>query len=149
MNVGFTGTQRGMTREQQAKVAKLLVEFLEREGDRFHHGDCIGADFEAAGYADALGYVMIAHPASDVAEKKLGRYQPIGFLCLQSERWAPRPALARNRTIVANCDVLIAAPFEENEQLRSGTWSTVRYANKVGRRVELVDRHGVVRKEWH
>jgi hypothetical protein len=38
--------------------------------------------------------------------------------------------LARNTCIVLNCEHLIAAPKEDSEVLRSGTWSTIRRARK-------------------
>lgn len=149
MNVGFTGTQKGMTDEQLRTVGKLLLELRESENDRFHHGDCVGADVQAARVADDLGYAVVAHPAAGVFERKRGNYEPVGFnYRLAEQRFAKHP-LERNKDIVASCDVLIAAPFEQDEQLRSGTWMTVRYANKVGRRVELVDRDGNIREEWH
>jgi hypothetical protein len=44
----------------------------------------------------------------------------------------PRPYLVRNRHIVDASSVLIATP-KGDEELRSGTWSTVRYARKIRR----------------
>ena len=44
--------------------------------------------------------------------------------------------------------VLIAAPAEqEGERLRSGTWATVRYARRLGRRVVLVCPDGSLRED--
>ena len=48
------------------------------------------------------------------------------------------PYLKRNKAIVKETDALIAAPGEMDEQHRSGTWSTVRYARRIGRRIYLV-----------
>lgn len=142
MNVGFTGTSKGMSDEQQRRVGHLLIEALEREGDQFHHGDCIGADAQAARMADDLGFVIHSYPASNVAEHWRAGFLPCGFMYLQRVEHEPKPALDRNRDIVDACDVLIAAPAHMGEQPRSGTWATIRYASKVGRRIVLVDRHG-------
>jgi hypothetical protein len=48
-----------------------------------------------------------------------------------------REYLQRNRDIVDATDVLLAAP-DGPERVRSGTWSTVRYAYRAGRGVLLV-----------
>jgi hypothetical protein len=44
----------------------------------------------------------------------------------------PKPYLNRNRHIVRETALLIAVPNELTEQPRSGTWSTVRYAQRLG-----------------
>lgn len=54
------------------------------------------------------------------------------------------PYLQRNKVIVDRCGVLVAAPGEAQEQLRSGTWSTIRYARRVGRPVIMVLPDGTV-----
>jgi hypothetical protein len=48
--------------------------------------------------------------------------------CDVDERRPLRPPLVRNRNIVDACTILTAAPRSTAEELRSGTWSTVRYA---------------------
>jgi len=40
--------------------------------------------------------------------------------------------------IVRETSLLIAAPAMEIEALRSGTWSTVRYALRLGRPIQLL-----------
>lgn len=49
----------------------------------------------------------------------------------------PGPYLWRNHQIVDATSALIAAPFGFEEELRSGTWATVRYARKLGRPVRF------------
>jgi predicted Rossmann fold nucleotide-binding protein DprA/Smf involved in DNA uptake len=61
--------------------------------------------------AAQLGYRVIAYPATKGHE------------------------LERNHLIVAACDVLNAAPLQDEEILRSGTWATIRYARKAGKTV--------------
>jgi predicted Rossmann fold nucleotide-binding protein DprA/Smf involved in DNA uptake len=49
-----------------------------------------------------------------------------------------REYISRNRDIVDASQEIIATPGEFEEQLRSGTWSTIRYARKTGKRVLVV-----------
>jgi predicted Rossmann fold nucleotide-binding protein DprA/Smf involved in DNA uptake len=55
-----------------------------------------------------------------------------------------KPYLARNRDIVLETIALIAAPAEPLEQIRSGTWSTVRFAKKQGKTVILILPDGTI-----
>ncbi len=57
---------------------------------------------------------------------------------------APKRYLTRNKDIVRETDILIAAPAEIEEQIRSGTWSTVRYARKLGKPVFVILPDGTV-----
>ena len=41
-------------------------------------------------------------------------------------------------------DTLVAAPKEDEEVVRSGTWATVRYARKAGRVVLVVRPDGTI-----
>jgi hypothetical protein len=103
-----------MSNSQHLELYQVLSQGV-RPG-RFHHGAARGADTEAAYVADKLGYEIIAYPAVRGHE------------------------LERNRMIVAACDLLIAAPLQDTEILRSGTWATVRYARKAGKQVILLQR---------
>jgi hypothetical protein len=128
--LGFTGTRRGMTGAQLDAVDKLIVAMTDDDKrTEFHHGGCVGADMDFHMIANEYGPVIV-HPGPD------------GPLCAKGLRgcpiWLPAKSyLARNRDIVDACDLLIAAPHGPEEQ-RSGTWSTVRYARKVGRPVVVV-----------
>lgn len=95
----------------------------------FHHGDCVGADYEAAFLAREIGYRVVGHPP--LVQTKRGFFA-CDELCL------PKKYLDRNRDIVDACSVLVAAPKESQETVRSGTWATVRYARKIGRAIEMV-----------
>jgi hypothetical protein len=122
MKIGFTGTQRGMTEAQQWAVARELDALP--PGHEFHHGDCIGADAEAHFLAKNRGYRVVIHPPTD--EKK--RAFCAGYVAILR----PAPYLERNQAIVAAVDRLIAAPAEDREILRSGTWATIRHALRKG-----------------
>ncbi len=133
--VGFTGTQRGMTEIQLAMFVTILAA---TSPDQLHHGDCVGADAQAHDAADAMGVRTVKHPpvnASKQANKAADETRP------------PRPYLVRNRNIVDETDALIAAPGEMEEKLRSGTWSTIRYAKRRGKRVTIVRPDGSVSED--
>lgn len=127
VNVGFTGTQRGMTDAQYATCAALLRVLDHGE---FHHGDCIGADDEAARLADAIGWVGVVHPPFHGAKR--------AFVEHYSRILPARDYLDRNHDIVDATDMLIATPGEFEEKLRSGTWATIRYAMKCRKDVHII-----------
>jgi len=123
MFLGFTGTRRGMTQPQREAVARVLRQRGMHRQITFHHGGAFGADQGAAEIAYALGYEVRTHlPA--------GR--------------APADYLARNHAIVDIADELLAAPAGMEEELRSGTWATIRYARKERRMVTVVWPDGTI-----
>lgn len=124
--VGFTGTQRGMT-ERQGRAFGL---FLQAHATEFHHGDCIGADFDAHRWALLLGIPVVLHPPSEPRKRAWCRG------CVRE--LPPAPYMVRNQAIVDACDVLVATPGEYVEQLRSGTWSTVRKARRAAKQIVIV-----------
>lgn len=134
MKIGFTGTQRGMTEAQKECVRVLLAAYgLESE---FHHGDCIGADAEAHQLAWIRDIKVVIHPPKNPNKRAFCQGAWI-------ER-EPKNYLSRNHDIVDAASVLIATPGEAEEQLRSGTWATIRYARKRGKRVMLVRPDGSI-----
>lgn len=133
MILGFTGTSAGMSAYQRLALLKIL-----EQGDvgEFHHGDCVGADAEAHDIADSMDISIVIHPPTDTRHR--------AYKTPKGDDWGdmmwlpPKPYLERNHDIVDACDKLIAAPKEDTEQLRSGTWATVRYARKVGKPVVIL-----------
>ena len=130
--IGFTGTQMGMTRAQSAALSDLLS----GRAVWFHHGDCIGADAQAHDIAKARGYLLAGHPPINQSKRAHCK----GFDHIYPEK----DYIARNHDIVDATGELIAAPAQFKEQLRSGTWSTIRYARKAHRRVTIVHRDGTL-----
>src|SRR5438067_2190072 len=124
MNVSFTGTRYGMSGDQALRVEKFLLECIEAEPEEFHFGLCIESDTQAAEIASWLGFIVFAHPASDVSPDLIGSMPKNQATSVTLE---PKPALKRNHDIVDAGEVLIAAP-RGPERKRSGTWATVRYA---------------------
>lgn len=136
--IGFTGTQEGMNGSQLDRVSEFLLAGFKHTkslGIRgiFVHGDCVGSDDEAARTARFLGYYVIALPCT-IEHKRA--YCPDN-----SEVRIPELPLVRNRKIVDLSDYMIATPKEElgePEPIRSGTWSTIRYARKQNKYIYIV-----------
>ena len=128
-HIGFTGTQRKLPKTRyDALRAKLLP--LHGYSIVLHHGDCIGSDRMAHIIAKDLGFKIHIHPPID----RLKRANMKGDIIEKAY-----PYLQRNKFIVDACGLIIAMPKNPNEEeLRSGTWATVRYARKVGKRVVFV-----------
>lgn len=127
-SVGFTGTQAGMTWQQSLAFIRVLSE--QGEAFNFHHGDCIGADNEAHRIIRLLWKKVCIFVYPPIKSNKraytvVGSEQMVGKLVVLDEK----DYIARNHDIVNACNVLIACPKGE-EELRSGTWATVRYARK-------------------
>lgn len=120
--VGFTGTQRGMQPMQLASV-KHLVEMY--SPGIFHHGCCIGADEEFNKLVDQPLNTIIRHPPDN--DYKLAKCETKFATVITRDS---APYLTRNHDIVDEANIIIAAPAEFEEVLRSGTWSTLRYAKK-------------------
>lgn len=116
MIVGFTGSRDGMNDFQHCAVEELLIKL---QPSQFHHGDCLGADAEAHAIAYELDiYTVIHPPIKDIYRA----------FCEGSEVRESKEYIKRNHDIVNEADILLAAPNQNSESLRSGTWATVRYA---------------------
>lgn len=126
MRISFTGTRRGMTHEQTSSLRGLLSV---SSAELLVHGDCVGADEQAHELATSLSIRTRARPSDSGAHRAH---------CVADEIADPRPPLDRNRDIVDDGDFLIAAPGQASEIARSGTWTTIRYARKIGRRVLVI-----------
>lgn len=121
MDLGFTGSRVGLNERQLREVEHQLRVWLSVGKRRFHHGDCIGSDAQAAEVARGMGYSIISHPPTD--ERFRARVE-------SHAEEKPLPYLERNWAIVDVSSVLIACPSGLKEEIRSGTWATVRYARR-------------------
>jgi hypothetical protein len=119
--------------EPQKNAVRLLFVRLASE---IHHGDCVGADAQAHYIARELGLLLIGHPPINPR----GRAFCVGFRYCNPEK----PYLERNRDIVGDTHILVAAPETEHEVVRSGTWYTVRWARKLDRSIYVVMPDGEV-----
>jgi len=134
--VGFTGTQQGMTPPQHNAVASLL-DVLCRDGGHVHHGDCVGADAQFHDLARDRGFRVEVHPPKNMSKRAM---------CDPDILWPAYEYLERNQHIVDCVGTLIAAPKEHSEVMRSGTWATVRRARKKGISVFIVYPDGRIRE---
>lgn len=136
MNIGFTGTRKGMTAYQKDVLDKMFWVWSRNEPHeiRFHHGGCVGADYHAHMIAKQYGMTIVIHPPTNDKHQAMG--------AVADELRDPKPYLDRNHDIVDESDFLIACPKSEVEIRRSGTWATVRYARRSGKRLMLIPPEG-------
>ena len=139
IQIGFTGTQKGMTEIQKKQLTKYLSDY----NNLFiiHHGDCIGADSEAHDIAKRLNGYIIIHPPKDNNKRAYCFQNSFG-----DEIREERPYLERNKDIVDESDLIIACP-NGKERLRSGTWSTIRYAINKDKSIVIIYPDGQIISE--
>jgi hypothetical protein len=89
--IGFTGTQEGMSEKQRSSLRQVLAGFFADGARVFRHGDCVGADAQAHAIAKATGFRVVIHPPSDDSKRAF---------CQGDAVLTPRPYLVRNRHIV-------------------------------------------------
>jgi predicted Rossmann fold nucleotide-binding protein DprA/Smf involved in DNA uptake len=125
LNIGVTGSRTPPTPEQASRLIQMFQEWSKIYKLSLHHGNCVGVDE----FAHTVAYV---HPGS-----KIYVYPPVdtkfestrSFAQVPDQFFQRKPYLERNKDIVRASDVLVAMPSGP-ERLRSGTWSTVRFALK-------------------
>lgn len=139
MIISFTGTQKGMTDKQKSTFGCILYKKMCTENIEFHHGDCIGADENAHDIVIEFNGKVIIHPPSDNSKR--------AFCKDAFEIKEPKPYLTRNDDMAIICNLLIATPKEYKEQLRSGTWATIRYARKYSKLIVIILPNGTTIKE--
>lgn len=140
LRIGFTGTQQGMTTAQKEAIRDILhgVSFIAI------HGGCVGAD---ADFHDLCVQMrecdgIIIHP-SNIPGKQMRLASDAKLMWVH----APRTPLERNRSIIQDSDRMLATPKEDRMVIRSGTWTTIRYARDAKRPLCIVDRFGHVHPE--
>lgn len=134
----FTGTQKGMTPHQ--KIV-LKYQFKKEQLGWLYNGSCIGADEQAANIALDLGIKVECLPGKPIGDPKRVIIKRASVTRLVEE------PLKRNRIMVNLSDLLIATPGEYEEQLRSGTWYTIRYARLQEKRIIIIFPGGEVKEE--
>lgn len=132
--IGITGTQKGIKEHRLNLIKNFILDKTYEYNDiEIHHGACIGVDTQVHVFCRGFdGKVdIIVHPPIDkskqgVLPKLRGREHNVYWR-------VPYDYLVRNKHIVNECDILVAAPSTQYEVLRSGTWATIRYARKMGK----------------
>lgn len=127
--VGFTGSRLGTTDIQLLALSRWLERNVHQVAGMVH-GGAFGADEEAACLFHRLWpdkpLVMLPSVLHDEMSEAAQDASFASFVAM--------PPLARNQKIVRITDILLACPSGP-EVLRSGTWATVRYAQRDGRHV--------------
>lgn len=120
-----------MTAAQLVACERLLDRLAPTE---LHHGDAIDADAEMHTIARTRGVRIVVHPPSNPACRAF---------CEGDEILGVLSYIARNHSIVDVTDLLVATPVgPEASDPRSGTWKTIRYARRVGKRIVIVNPDG-------
>lgn len=138
MKVSFTGTRKGMTKEQKSLFREIL---LKSKASLFVHGDCVGADADAHYIALELGIEIHKRPSNHKSRA----------FCKEGKEIAlPEDPLKRNPKIIDDGDILVACPGMLEEELRSGTWAAIRYARKIQRPISILWPDGTIEFEnWN
>ena len=120
MSVSFTGSRNGLTPEQKSTLEKFLELFTEH--DVFYHNDGEGADKEFHNICVKKRFSVVVHDGdADVG------------------------AMARNRSLVQHCKYLIGCPPTDFIIKKgSGTWETLKYGWKYGKRVIIIQPNGML-----
>jgi len=143
-SVGFTGTREGMTTHQEERFTRYLKMIRPKY---FHHGDCVGSDEQAYFIARVLGCMIITHPPDSVKYRAYCGQENIGDgsgvpifdnIYVMPEK----PYLKRNKDIVSSSDIMLATPLTRKEHVRSGTWSTIRYARNKCKPLVIIEPGG-------
>ncbi len=135
MIIGYTGTQDGMTFEQlNALRNKLLVLLSHSRITEAHQGMCVGGDAQFHNMIRALSpnTKIIGHPGFEEGHSKRSKVQCDVVLPVPKPGRL-HPCIQRNHDIVAAVDIMYAAPKQEKEVMRSGTWATIRWSWKMGK----------------
>lgn len=133
IDIGFTGTRKGMSLAQKDQLVNILRYYCSIRKVNFRHGACCGADIEADQIARNLGCKMFIQPSNHV-KTRVHCEEPDDIV------FPEKPPLIRDKDIVWNCMTLLAAPKSNKEELRSGTWTTVRYARKLNKDIVMLIR---------
>lgn len=146
MIVGFTGTRDGLKPKQRDTLAALLLGYGRTESHdgrmhQFHHGDCLGADFEAHVLARLTKkFYIVGHPPDNPKSRAW---------CVCDTLKPTFEYKVRNKNIVRVADLLVACPKQDYEEVRSGTWQTIRYARSTKKPVVFVWPSGALQVEEH
>jgi len=122
-----------------AQINSLIHLLINLKGDKFHHGDCEGGDVEGAACAIDLGYYIVCHPPISPRHR--------GWFKQNDETRVQYEYVVRDHHIVDESQVLIAAPHTSYEIVRSGTWTTMRYARSLKRKIYVIKPDGTIETE--
>lgn len=139
MIAGFSGTSKHIILPQ---CLELLDEMRDYDIHELHLGDCIGGDHQAYVIAKHIGNIkLVGHPPDNPKKRANLKYDRL---------YPEAPYLVRNHRIVdwvnSKSGIMFIGPATFEEELRSGTWATYRFAKEVGCAIHVLHR-GLVAKE--
>jgi hypothetical protein len=145
--VTFTGTKAGMSSAQ----LQTFHDVLKDAGyvALFRHGACVGADRQA--HNAAWGHVSVidmwpSNVTQDMWAKHVKQHYDRNTPTIFSIQPIHLP-LTRNRLMLIDSGLLIATPRETEEVIRSGTWTTIRYARKMKVPIVRIHANGEIVRE--
>ncbi len=126
VKIGFTGNRHGLNIKQKEEIKLILNKY---DNIIVSHGDCVGADTDfhelCMAYKKEYPNKTITIHIFPPNNKSLRAFNKADILMEE------KPYLERNLNIIKNSSILIACPIDKNkEELRFGTWSTIRKARK-------------------
>lgn len=133
ITIGFTGT-RDISKVSLGRLAKLENILYDLYFDNnitcCVHGGAQGMDeFFHDRVISWLDSKIVVVFAKGMERDLFGEYETL----------PSKPPLERNKDIVDMCDILIAVPIDpEVEEKRSGTWATIRYCRKKGKKIVII-----------
>jgi len=130
MKIGFTGTRNGMSEIQMRMVFQALNQAHPEE---VHHGACMGADKDFHNIATSQLIPIVIHPGVDRQGKSPSRAVCNFYKEMKPEKFY----LDRDKDIVDAVDYILACP-KGKEEIRSGTWATIRYARKKRKQLVII-----------
>lgn len=145
MILGFTGTRNGLTAAQRNSLGSVF----EMLPDQLIHGGAIGADTEFDEWFKRNAWSTTLKVDIYPADQRRREYwlfkYGTDFPWLEIHQ--AMPPLDRNQIIAQRCDHLLACPHTFEQQLRSGTWATVRYARAAWKPITLLLPDGTIKRE--
>lgn len=138
--VGFTGTRDGTTDQQRMTLWTFIMEHIDLV--EVHHGLDMGADLDFHNIVLPFDSIrIVGHPP--INTRRTAHFPRSHFDFIHP----PKDYLDRNRDIVDASSHVIACPATFDEQLRSGTWATVRYARKCHKPLAIIWPDGKVEQQ--
>jgi hypothetical protein len=138
--LGVSGTRNPLSLAQYDQMVSFIRSWR-TQYDELHHGCCIGADESIALTASLRDYFIIGHPP--INEQFLSSIA----VALSNKLMPAQEYLDRNHNIVDATAMLLALPISRDQILRSGTWSTIRYARTKNRPITIIYPDGTVELE--
>jgi predicted Rossmann fold nucleotide-binding protein DprA/Smf involved in DNA uptake len=141
MRYSVTGTSRTLDAREKALVYAIVAAL--EDVDEFTSGCAYGVDtaaHQAAVHTHPSALKRLCVPAAphNASLVKTAELPSINWAVEYvgvppgSHRGISAAYMARNDRLVSHADTLIAFPAIATEQLRSGTWATIRRARKAG-----------------